>query len=139
MCGPTSRSACPGCEPPAAWLPRRRRQCSLRQRPTGSRTACAKSPPLAATVVFHSIVLQYLSGTERKRFETALAEAGGRAGPEAPLAWLQMEAAGELTDVHLTLWPGGKRCLIARAGYHGDPVEWAEASTRATKADLPAE
>ena len=95
--------------------------------------------PLAATVVFHSIVLQYLSGTERKRFETALAEAGGRAGPEAPLAWLQMEAAGELTDVHLTLWPGGKRCLIARAGYHGDPVEWAEASTRATKADLPAE
>lgn len=95
--------------------------------------------PGAATVVFHSIVLQYLSETERGRLTAALLEAGEGAGLAAPLAWLQMEPAGELTDVHLTLWPGGRRCLIARAGYHGDPVEWVEASTRATKADLPAE
>lgn len=95
--------------------------------------------PGAATIVFHSIVLQYLSESERERFTAALHEAGEGGDPTAPLAWLQMEPAGELTDVHLTVWPGGKRCLIARAGYHGDPVEWTEASTRATKADLPAE
>jgi hypothetical protein len=82
--------------------------------------------PGAATVVFHSIVLQYLSDPERERFEAALLDAGERAGAAAPLAWLQMEPAGELTDVHLTLWPGGERRLVARAGYHGDPVEWTE-------------
>lgn len=82
-----------------------------------------KSPGIA-TVVFHSIVLQYLSHSERERLEATLREAGERARPAAPLAWLRMEPAGRLTDVHLTLWPGGETRLIARAGYHGDPVEW---------------
>jgi hypothetical protein len=35
-----------------------------------------------------------------------------------------MEPAGELTDVRLTLWPGGEERLLAQAGYHGDPVIW---------------
>jgi hypothetical protein len=26
--------------------------------------------------------------------------------------------------VRLTLFPGGEDTLLARAGYHGDPVEW---------------
>jgi hypothetical protein len=81
-----------------------------------------------ASVVYHSLVAQYFPDDERARFERALAEAGARATPEAPLAWLRMEGAGELCDVRLTLWPGGEERLLARAGYHGRPVRWLEPS-----------
>jgi hypothetical protein len=79
----------------------------------------AEAGPDVATVVFHSIVMQYLPTAERERFECALEAAPG------PLAWLRMEPASDtLTDVRLKLWPGGEDRLLARAGYHGDPVEW---------------
>jgi hypothetical protein len=78
----------------------------------------AERAPGVATVVFHSIVMQYLRAAERERFERALRAAPGT------LAWLRMEPAGDVTDVRLTLWPGGEDRLLARAGYHGDPLEW---------------
>lgn len=77
-----------------------------------------------ATVVFHSIVWQYLDDEQRSRIQAALAEAGAKASEDAPLAWLRMEADNELTRVDATLWPGGESRLIARAGYHGRPVHW---------------
>jgi hypothetical protein len=77
-----------------------------------------------ATVVFHSIVIEYLSAEERGRFEAALAGAGEQATAEAPLAWLRMEPAGEVADLRLTLWPDGEELLLAETGYHGDPVVW---------------
>ncbi len=77
----------------------------------------------AATVVFHSIVLQYLSKEERDDFVGTIVAAGGRATAEAPLAWLRMEAAGNHADLHLTIWPGGEERHLARVGYHGTPVE----------------
>jgi hypothetical protein len=76
-----------------------------------------------ATVVFHSIVMQYLAEEEREAFEAAIQGAGGRATAEAPLAWLRMEPAGDHADVRLTTWPGGEERHIARSGYHGTPVE----------------
>jgi hypothetical protein len=78
----------------------------------------AEPAPGTATVVFHSIVMQYLPAGERERFERALAEAPG------PVAWLRMEPAGKMADVRLTTWPGGEERLLARAGYHGHAVEW---------------
>ena len=75
-----------------------------------------------ATVVFHSITMLYLSTEARERVSQILTEAGERATTEAPLAWLSMEPGKEQTDVHLTLWPGGERKLIATAGYHGRNV-----------------
>jgi hypothetical protein len=81
-----------------------------------------------ATVVFHSIVWQYVEAPERERIHAALEEAGARSTPGAPLAWLRMEpAAGRHADgprVDLRLWPGGTDRLVARAGYHGRPVRW---------------
>lgn len=77
-----------------------------------------------ATVVFHSIVMHYLPGERRDLVTRSIEEAGSRATERAPLAWLAMEAGGEQAEVHLTLWPGGRRRLIARAGYHGWPVKW---------------
>jgi hypothetical protein len=78
----------------------------------------AEPAPGAVNVVFHSIVMQYLPAAERERFEQVLRNASG------PLAWLRMEPGDELTEVRLTLWPGGEDRLLARAGYHGDPLEW---------------
>src|SRR5215218_635619 len=76
-----------------------------------------------ATVVFHSIVMQYLPEGERREFERRILAAGEGATKEAPLAWLRMEPAGERAEVRLTIWPGGEDRLLARVGYHGDPVQ----------------
>ena len=74
----------------------------------------AEPAPGTATVVFHSIVMQYLPDEERDRFE--------RAVKSRDVAWLRMEPADEAADVRLML--AGEDRLIARAGYHGNFVEW---------------
>ena len=79
----------------------------------------------AATVVFHSIFVQYLSVAARARLLAIVEEAGRRAGHGAPLAWLRMEPGGERhAEVRLTMWPGGRERVLATAGFHGQPVRW---------------
>jgi hypothetical protein len=80
--------------------------------------------PGVATVVFHSIVMQYLSDAERREFEHAVRTAGEIATDDAPLAWLRMEPAGDRAEVRLACWPGGGDRLVGRVGYHGDPVRF---------------
>lgn len=88
----------------------------------------AEPRPGLATVVVHSIVLQYLPPPRRRDLRDALADAGRRASAAAPLAWLRMEpATDDLAEVRLTLWPGGRDELLGRAGYHGVPVRWGAA------------
>ncbi|HEY6145265.1 MAG TPA: DUF2332 domain-containing protein [Solirubrobacterales bacterium] len=77
----------------------------------------------AATLAFHSIVMQYLPEDERLSFERAILAAAEAATEAAPLAWLRMEPAGERAEVRLTCWPGGEERPLARVGYHGDPVQ----------------
>jgi hypothetical protein len=78
-----------------------------------------------ATVVFHSIFVQYLTVEGRARLLATIEEAGRRAGHAAPLAWLRMEPGGDRqTEVRLTLWPGGHERVLATAGFHGQPVRW---------------
>lgn len=86
-------------------------------------TQLAHPRPGVATVVFHSIVLLYFSRQDRERLGQLMTQAGQRASQEAPLAWLSMEPGENETDVHLTLWPGGERRLIATSGYHGRNVQ----------------
>lgn len=81
--------------------------------------------PGLATVVVHSIVLQYLSQASRTRVRASLSAAGGRATAAAPLAWLRMEPGGDRAELRLTTWPNGEERLLATAGYHGTPVWWA--------------
>lgn len=76
-----------------------------------------------ATVVFHSVVMPYLSEEAREKVGQVITEAGERATVEAPLAWLSMEPAADGPDIHLTMWPGGERRLIARASFHGQDVK----------------
>lgn len=94
-------------EPAAAWTKRMLSEPAQRQ----------------ATVLYHSIVMQYLSDEERDAFHINVQAAGERATKQAPLAWLRMEPGGERADVHLTIWPGGETRHLARVGYHGSPVE----------------
>lgn len=77
----------------------------------------------ATTVIYHSIVSQYLSEEERAALFRAVREAGSRASAEAPLAWLRMEPGDDRANLDLTVWPGGEERRLARVGYHGDPVE----------------
>jgi hypothetical protein len=79
-----------------------------------------------ATVVFHSVFVNYLPEAEREELYATIAAAGERATTEAPLAWLRLEGIGELAELRLTGWPGGEERLLARAGFHGDPVELLE-------------
>lgn len=94
-------------EPAAAWAQR----------------MLAESVPGQATVIYHSIVSQYLSDGERDALFGGIAEAGARATADAPLAWLRMEPADDRANLDLTVWPGGEERRLARVGYHGTPVE----------------
>jgi hypothetical protein len=76
------------------------------------------------TVVFHSIVMQFLSSSERARMRRILKQAGRRTTSDAPLAWVEMESGAGLAEVALTSWPGGQRQVVALAGLYGNPVKW---------------
>lgn len=78
--------------------------------------------PGTATVIFHSIFIQYLKPADRAALEGLIVAAGRRATDQAPLAYLHMEPGGERAQVLLTQWPGGEQHLVAEAGYHGRPV-----------------
>jgi hypothetical protein len=82
--------------------------------------------PNRATVVFHSIVWQYLTDDERATAEAVLTSAGDRATTDAPLAWLRLEPSSDLThtELRVTAWPGGEDRLLARGHYHLGPVQW---------------
>jgi hypothetical protein len=81
-----------------------------------------------ATVVFHSVVLQYLDDEERLRVFDLIEQAGLRATPNAPFAWLRFESGDwrrtTSHEVRLTVWPGGADRKLAEAGPHGPPVVW---------------
>jgi hypothetical protein len=92
----------------------------------------ARHTPGLATVVYHSIVLQYLTDQGRARLRDVITAAGERATADAPLAWLSMEPGGAgRAHVNLSTWPGGRKRLVATAGYHGRPVRWLEVAGEA--------
>jgi hypothetical protein len=78
-----------------------------------------------ATVVFHSIVWQYLPQSTRAMVRTALETAGELATDRSPLLWLRMEPdTPQRANVRLTTWPGFHEEVLAEVGYHGADIEW---------------
>lgn len=77
-----------------------------------------------ATVVYHSIVWQYLLPGERTRIQRAIESAARSARPDRLLAWLRFEPAEHHAEVRLQCWPGGDDQLLAQSGFHGMPVKW---------------
>jgi hypothetical protein len=97
-------------EPAVTWLP----------------AQLATPAPGTATVVYHSVVMQYMNPKERERVVALLHDTGATATAGAPLYWLRMEPERPLRamSVRLTAWPGGDDRLIATAGAHGNPLRW---------------
>jgi hypothetical protein len=80
----------------------------------------------AATIVYHSVFLQYPPRAAREAIVSALEAAGAAATPSAPLAWVRLEPEA-LTDgvenglrfvVDLHTWPGGARRVLAHTDGH---------------------
>ncbi len=89
----------------------------------------AQGRPGLVTVVWQSVVRQYLEPAERARVADLLAAAGARATPAAPVAHLSMEPQRFTTGgfrfvVTLTTWPGGVTRELGQAQGHGPPVVW---------------
>lgn len=81
-------------------------------------------------LVYHTIAWQYFPEATQGACRAALEAAGARATPEAPLAWLGVEADDDPhgAAVSLRLWrgdrPGGEARALGRADFHGRWVEW---------------
>jgi hypothetical protein len=89
--------------------------------------------PGRATVVFHSIVWQYLDHATTARVRDVIEAAGAAATRDAPVAWLRLEpddtwrAEGRPPPAHAQLrlraWPGGEDRHLADASFHTGPLE----------------
>lgn len=83
------------------------------------------------TVLWHSVMWQYLPREQQQRVRDHLATVGAAAEDDRPLAHLYAEPvrprAGARHEfwVCLELWPGtGERALLGRIAPHGVPVDW---------------
>jgi len=77
-----------------------------------------------ATVLFHSIVWQYISRQERNDLLDLIQETGSRATADSPFAWLRMEPGEKTAEVKLAIFPGFEDRIIATAGYHRPNTLW---------------
>ncbi len=82
------------------------------------------------TVVWHSVMWQYLTADDRIVADAAIAGLGERATPTAPLARLSLEPMRRTPDapyeflIALQTWPGGVRRVLGHAAPHGLPAVW---------------
>ncbi len=86
--------------------------------------------PGTTTVVWHSVMWQYLDGAEQAAVLERLYELGATADSDAALARLLLEprprAPGRNDEflVELRTWPGGAHRVLGAAHPHGVPVTW---------------
>jgi hypothetical protein len=77
-----------------------------------------------ATVVYHSVVWQYLPAATQRGVQAALQAAAQRASATAPLAWLAFEPNAQgVFELTLQQWPSGQRQVLAQAHPHGTWVQ----------------
>ncbi len=83
------------------------------------RTGCA-------TVIYHSVMWQYMPEPTRNGLRGLIEATGSHATRQAPLAWLAFEPPDNDARMllTLTLWPGGERRVLAEAHPHGQWVRW---------------
>lgn len=86
--------------------------------------------PGTITVLWHSVMWQYLDRAEREAVSTSIEELGARADDTAGFAHLfleprRREPAGDLDFlVVLRPWPGGDERVLGSAHPHGLPTTW---------------
>jgi hypothetical protein len=90
------------------------------------RTKLHEPAAASATVLYHSIMWQYLPSETQADIRASLEDAGGRATTAAPLAWLRFEPLDSVSrpELRMTLWPGARDARLAVAHPHGSSVMW---------------
>jgi hypothetical protein len=85
-------------------------------------------PSDQATLIFHSIVWQYLGTNTQTRMKRAIYKAGESASPTAPIVWARMEPAGHVADIQVDVFDGTspepRHFRLAEIGYHGQGMNW---------------
>jgi hypothetical protein len=83
--------------------------------------------PGTTRVVLHTIVWDYLPASVKSRIEAALAQTGGAANRERPLARIAIESDDTpgSARIDLTIWPDGRTVTLGRGDFHGRWAEWA--------------
>ncbi|MFB9314044.1 DUF2332 domain-containing protein [Nocardioides plantarum] len=82
------------------------------------------------TVVWHSVMWQYLDRAEQDEVLTCLDELGAQATAQTPLAHLSLEPRRRTPEedrqfwLVLRTWPGAESRFLARSRAHGVPVDW---------------
>lgn len=84
----------------------------------------------ACTVLWHSVMWQYLGREEQSAVSARIAELGAAATATASFAHLFLEPTRRTPDseheflVVLQSWPGGERRVLGRSRGHGVPTDW---------------
>jgi hypothetical protein len=84
----------------------------------------------ALTVLWHSIMWQYLSADDQSAVRAGIDALGAHARIDAPFAHLTLEPQRRNPDapvefaVRARCWPGGDDTLLAVCSPHGPPVTW---------------
>jgi hypothetical protein len=86
------------------------------------------------TVLWHSVMWQYLPPEEQERTGARIEELGEQATDRARFVHLSLEPTRRQPDrdheflVVMTTWPGGEPRILGRAAPHGVPVTWETAT-----------
>ncbi len=108
----------------------RRVPASLQRRNAVDAVAGLRVADGALTVLWHSIMWQYLSADEQAAVRAGIEALGARARADAPFAHLMLEPQRRTPDapveftVRARCWPGGDDALLAVCSPHGPPVNW---------------
>jgi hypothetical protein len=78
------------------------------------------------TLVWHSVVWQYVDPQERQAVDALLEEVGPASGGRLVRASMEPERVGDqhVFRVRVQRWPGGDRVHVADCHGHGPPVRW---------------
>lgn len=88
----------------------------------------ASSEAGVGTLLFHSVMWQYIDGAQQHEMVRVIEEAGARAHTRAPLAWLSFEPdAFDSTRVEIRIreWPSLRGVLLGHADFHATWVRLA--------------
>lgn len=109
------------------------RQPVVRQASAGDFVASISPEECALTVLWHSVMWQYLDAAEQQRVTGLLEQLGAEASDHAPVAHIRLEPSRRTSQgpheflVQCTTWPGGQVQVLGTAHPHGTPVTWEDA------------
>ena len=86
-----------------------------------------RTRPDVTTLVWHSVIWQYVHPDERAAVDELLGEAGADLGPRLVRARMEPNRAPEdllAFSVDVQRWPGGEWVHVGDAHGHGPPVRW---------------